>query len=217
MYYLMIKKAYPSGFLYLCQTKRDPYTYKGSGLRWENHIKMHRPHIITCVIGEYETMDELREAGIKWSRELNVVESEQWANLREEDGTGGGSGKVGRRWKIKDTSNMSGPKAMTQKRKDGYARLSKEQNYQFKGWYVTPWGQFATLRDAVKEAKKLRDKNYEGLILSDGATIRRYCCQAKIALPCAPRVPKERQGKKPFEFGFDFIEKNDDREEIQVQ
>jgi hypothetical protein len=34
------------------------------------------------------------------------VASEEWANLREEDGLGGGSGKVGRRWKIKDTSRM---------------------------------------------------------------------------------------------------------------
>lgn len=106
----MIKKAYPSGLMYLCQTKQEPYSYKGSGTRWTNHIKRHKSHIITCIIGEYETMEELREAGIRYSRELNVVESEEWANLREEDGTGGGSGKVGRRWKIKDTSKMRGPK-----------------------------------------------------------------------------------------------------------
>jgi hypothetical protein len=102
MFYLMIKKAYPSGLKYLCYTKQEPYAYKGSGLRWENHIRYHNSHIITSIIGEYETMEEIRENGIKWSRELDVVASEEWANLREEDGLGGGSGKVGRRWNIKD-------------------------------------------------------------------------------------------------------------------
>lgn len=212
----MIKKAYPSGLMYLCQTKREPYSYKGSGLRWENHIRAHKPHIITCVIGEYETMEELREAGIKWSRELDVVASEQWANLREEDGTGGGAGKVGRRWKIKDTSNMKGPKARTELVDRGYEKNRKENNYQFKGWFVTPWGRFASIRDAVREAKKLKD-SFSGLILTDGATIKRYCCQAKTPLSYAIRVPKDRKGKKPIELGFDFIEKNNDRQEIQIQ
>lgn len=123
MFYLMIKKAYPTGLMYLCYTKQEPYSYKGSGKRWENHIKFHNPLIVTCVIGEYETMEEIRENGIKWSKELDVVRSNQWANLREEDGLGGGSGKVGRRWKIKDTSNMRGPKFIDKTTEEYAARI----------------------------------------------------------------------------------------------
>ena len=114
MFYLMVKKAYPTGLSYLCQTStREPYTYKGSGKRWLNHIRAHKPHIITCVIGEYETMEELKTAGIHYSELFNVVESDDWANLRPEDGMGGGTGKIGRRWKIKDTSRMKGSKDRT--------------------------------------------------------------------------------------------------------
>jgi hypothetical protein len=203
----MIKKAYPSGLKYLCYTKQEPYAYKGSGLRWENHIRYHNSHIITSIIGEYETMEEIRENGIKWSRELDVVASEEWANLREEDGLGGGSGKVGRRWKIKDTSRMVNVKTRTQAVVDGYQKNSVEGNYQFKGWYVTPWGKFAALRDAVKKAKELKASGSDSFIVTDSATIRRYCIEADKPLSYAIRIPKERQGKKPSEFGFTFIQK----------
>lgn len=113
-YFLMVKKAYPTGLMYLCQTSLpDPYTYKGSGKRWLNHYRAHRPHIVTWVICECESLEDLRAAGIFYSKLWNVVESDDWANLREEDGMGGGSGKVGRTWKVKDTSRMRGPKDRT--------------------------------------------------------------------------------------------------------
>jgi len=200
----MIKKAYPSGLMYLCQTKQDPYSYKGSGTRWTNHIKHHNSHIITCIIGEYETMEELREAGIQYSRELNVVESEEWANLREEDGTGGGSGKVGRRWKIKDTSKMRGPKTKTDLVVSGYRRITGMSNYQCKGWYITPWGAFAGLSEAVKTAKEIRASDPLADVLTDGATIKRYCVRADEPLSFAVRVPKSKRGKRPSEMGYGF-------------
>lgn len=203
----MVKKAYPSGLLYLCQTKREPYTYSGSGVRWEHHIRKHKPRIVTCVLGTYETMEELRESGLYYSRLFNVVESDEWANLREEDGTGGGAGKVGRRWKVKDTSNMKGPKDRTSEAVSrGYDKLRKENNHQFKGWYVTPWGKFASLVDATKEAKRLRENGSTQLLLTDINTLRRYCCKSGEPLSCTPRIPKDRQGKKPIDFGFTFIE-----------
>lgn len=122
----MIKKAYPTGLLYLCQTStKDPLAYRGSGKRWINHLRAHNPRIITCILGSYETHDELREAGIHYSRVYNVVEDDNWANLREEDGNGGGRGKIGRTWKVKDTSRMKGPKDRTTEAcKAGYARIS---------------------------------------------------------------------------------------------
>jgi hypothetical protein len=203
----MIKKAYPSGLKYLCYTKQEPYAYKGSGKRWENHIRFHKPHIITCIIGEYETIDEIRDNGIKWSNELDVVASDAWANLRPEDGLGGGAGKVGRRWKIKDTSNMGGTKTKTTKMRNAHAQNRDEGNYQFKGWYITPWGRFASLVAATKKAKEIKKSNSNAFVMTDGASVIRYCTESQKPLSYTPRVPKERQGKTPAELGFCFIPK----------
>ena len=131
MYHLMIKKAYPTGLMYLCQTSKEPYSYKGSGKRWLNHLKAHKPSIFTCVLGTYATMAELREAGLYYSKLYDVVASDDWANLRVEDGEGGGSGKIGRRWKINDTSRMKGPKdRTTEKCKAGYQRVAEKMRGQ---------------------------------------------------------------------------------------
>lgn len=127
-YYLMIKKSYPYGLKYLCQTRKpDPYSYKGSGKRWLNHLKKHKPNVITCVIGEYPTMDELRIAGKYYSKLFNVSSDPKWANLKDEEGEGGGSGKLGRTWKVKDTSKMKGPKnRKTDKCIQGYRQVAEK-------------------------------------------------------------------------------------------
>jgi hypothetical protein len=113
----MVKKAYPSGLLYLCQTStKDPYLYKGSGKRWLNHVVKHKSRIVTCVLGTYDTQAELREAGIYFSRLYNVVESDEWANLMEENGTGGNPGCNGELWKKqKQTATLKKTIAATSK------------------------------------------------------------------------------------------------------
>ena len=100
-----------TGLMYLCKTtsatKRNPYAYNGSGKYWLRHIKKHKPLIITCIVGEYNTKEELKENGIVLSEKWNVVQSEKWANLVPEQGDGGWiHNQTGNTWKIKDTSNM---------------------------------------------------------------------------------------------------------------
>lgn len=95
MYYLMIKTHNKTGFKYLCQTRRkDPHAYLGSGTHWKLHLKTHGADITTEVIGQYEDKAMLKEAGIYYSNLHNVVESEEWANLRIEDGDGGDTSKT---------------------------------------------------------------------------------------------------------------------------
>jgi hypothetical protein len=88
----MIKKCMTTGLQYLCKTSstKDPYLYQGSGVRWLNHIRKYKSRIITCVIGSYQTKEELQQAGLYYSRLYNVVKNSNWANLTEENGFTGG-------------------------------------------------------------------------------------------------------------------------------
>lgn len=89
MIYLYIKTHNKTGLKYLGKTVQDPFTYKGSGKRWINHIKKHGNDVTTEVVGTYETIDDLRSDSIIISEKYNIVNSNEWANLRPETGDGG--------------------------------------------------------------------------------------------------------------------------------
>lgn len=102
----MIKTHNKTGLKYLCQTKRkNPFKYPGSGKHWRSHLNFHGYDFSTEIIGVYETKEELKEAGIHYSNLFNIVESNEWANLRIEDGDGG------------DTSSTDGYKVGMRKRR----------------------------------------------------------------------------------------------------
>lgn len=107
----MIKKCMSTGLKYLCKTtssaKRSPYDYKGSGKYWLRHVNKHKSYVITCIVGSYDTKEQLKENGIRLSEDYNIVESTEWANLTPEQGDGGWiHDQTGNTWKVKDTSNM---------------------------------------------------------------------------------------------------------------
>jgi hypothetical protein len=86
----MIKTHNKTGLKYLCQTKRkNPFKYIGSGVKWKKHLDKHGREITTEIIGIYETKEELKKMGIYYSNLWNVVDSEEWANLKLEEGDGG--------------------------------------------------------------------------------------------------------------------------------
>ncbi len=90
MIYLYVKTHNITGLKYLGKTKsKDPVAYRGSGLRWTRHIKKHGYDVTTYVIFQSEDPEEIKQMGLHYSRLWNVVESEEWANLREESGDGG--------------------------------------------------------------------------------------------------------------------------------
>lgn len=106
MYYLMIKKQNKTNLKYLCQTgRKDPFLYTGSGTHWKSHLQQHGYDISTEILGEYKNKSDLKKSGEHYSKLYNVVESEEWANLRIEDGHGG------------DTSNTDGYKSGMEKRR----------------------------------------------------------------------------------------------------
>lgn len=205
----MIKKCMNTGLKYLCKTsgKKNPYLYTGSGIRWLNHIKKYQSYIITCIIGEYETKEELKQAGLYYSKLFNVVEDNNWANLVEEKGDGGliGKGQLGKTWKIKDTTKMHNTKTKTNAWYKGRQKIAGKKNYQFKGFIKTPWGIFESTVEAVVEGKKQRELGNKEVV-TDGNTIRKYLQELDTMLNLkGRRTPKIWRGRTPREIGFNIL------------
>lgn len=88
--YLYVKIHNKTGLKYLGKTsQKDPYSYKGSGKRWNHHIKKHGYDVTTHIIKECESTNEIKHWGLHYSRLWNIVDDSNWANLREESGDGG--------------------------------------------------------------------------------------------------------------------------------
>ena len=92
MIYLYIKTHNVTGLKYFGKTTRADYdAYKGSGKRWQNHIKKHGYDVTTELYGAFEDgdTDACLEAALAFSIENNIVESADWANLKLETLDGG--------------------------------------------------------------------------------------------------------------------------------
>lgn len=88
--YLYKKTHSKTGLQYLGKTVfNDPHKYQGSGKRWMHHINKHGYDVKTEILRECTTNDEVKEWGQYFSKLWNIVESEDWANIREESGDGG--------------------------------------------------------------------------------------------------------------------------------
>lgn len=116
--YLYVKTHKKTGLKYFGKTiSKSPEKYKGSGTRWQNHLKEHGSSyhdIDTEIIGYYTDETECRRVALEYSKNNNIVESAQWANLEIEDGTWGGcggnagkrNGSYGTRWITNGTDNQ---------------------------------------------------------------------------------------------------------------
>ncbi len=87
--YLYLKTHNTTGLKYLGKTVKDPFEYKGSGVYWNNHIKKHGYNVTTEILFQSENMEEFRKVAHKYSKDLNIVESTEFANLMDENGQGG--------------------------------------------------------------------------------------------------------------------------------
>lgn len=91
IYKLYLKES-PFGLKYLGKTIRDPFDYMGSGTIWKRHIKKYnlsKVDIKTTILFETTDKDKFKQTALKYSNELNVVESNDFANLTHEEGQGG--------------------------------------------------------------------------------------------------------------------------------
>lgn len=89
--WLYIKQHNVTGLKYFGKTtQKNPVKYKGSGVRWSNHLKKYGEDVTTIWVQLFEDKQQLTEYAIKFSKDNNIVESQDWANLKIEDGLSGG-------------------------------------------------------------------------------------------------------------------------------
>lgn len=155
-HYLMIKTHNKTNLKYLCKKstidRNKCFSYTGSGKYWKKHLKIHGNDITTEIIEECSTRDELVEKGIYWSNKLDVVNSEEWANLIPEQGDGGPT-MLGRKItpEQKDKQRLALQKFwknVTVEYKQRRSILNSESHEKYR--YFTPLGVFTNAFKAAK-------------------------------------------------------------------
>ena len=93
--YLYIKQHSITGLKYFGKTtKNNPVEYLGSGIHWKKHIKKHGVEFVKTIWFQlFQSKSEIIEFALKFSKENNIVNSKEWANLKEENGLDGGFDK----------------------------------------------------------------------------------------------------------------------------
>lgn len=117
MYYLYVKTHNVTGLKYLGQTTRNPIIYKGSGKRWNNHLNIHGNDVTTEILFETEDKIALAIQGLYYSELWNIVNDYNWANIINENGTGGDTSKSPNYIKSMSTRDMSYKKTSGYKEK----------------------------------------------------------------------------------------------------
>jgi len=129
MIYLYKKTHLDTGLMYLGKTISDPFIYKGSGLHWKRHLKYHGNRVKTEVLRECVDDEEICKWGLHYSKIWDVVKSNEWANLIEENGKGGSAKgrKVSEETKRKISESHKGKKRTEEsKRKMSGRKVSEE-------------------------------------------------------------------------------------------
>lgn len=90
--YLYIKEHTETKLKYFGKTTlSDPVKYLGSGKYWLNHIEKHgKDKVTTTWYHLFTDQNELTNFAIKFSKDNNITESDDWANLCDENGLSGG-------------------------------------------------------------------------------------------------------------------------------
>ena len=94
--YLYVKQCQHCGLRYFGKTiNADIEKYLGSGKYWLNHIKSHGTNfVITEKVWYFNNQQDATEFALEFSKQNQIVESSQWANLIPEDGMDGNSKQV---------------------------------------------------------------------------------------------------------------------------
>jgi ribosomal protein L37E len=88
---LYIKQCSHCDLKYFGKSSRtDLTTYNGSGKKWVRHLKKHNAHSIHLWNSEWYYDTSITRFALRFSRMNKIVDSEKWANLKEENGTTGG-------------------------------------------------------------------------------------------------------------------------------
>jgi hypothetical protein len=88
--YLYVKQHTLTGLKYFGMTRhRNPFKYKGSGLYWHRHLKKHGNFVKTIEVWGFDDQELCTEFALKYSKQNNIVESAEWANMKPENALDG--------------------------------------------------------------------------------------------------------------------------------
>jgi hypothetical protein len=107
--YLYIKTHNKTGLKYFGKTtKKDPHKYTGSGTYWKRHLHKHGADYTTQIVSQFDDESLCEEFALKFSKEHDIVNSNEWANLQEENGiTGAPKGHPGHKFTLEQLQNLS--------------------------------------------------------------------------------------------------------------
>jgi hypothetical protein len=128
IYYLYVKTHRITKLQYLGYTsKSDPYKYAGSGVRWNNHLRKHGYLYDTKILHRCISKSAIKAWGIFYSRLWSVANSKKWANLKDENGDGGGcfgaANGMFRKTHTNKVKSLLGEKAIKQFKGKSYEEL----------------------------------------------------------------------------------------------
>lgn len=142
---LYVKTHKVTGLKYLGKTEKDPYTYSGSGIRWKRELNKYGNDVETEILFQSESFEDIREKGLYYSELWNIVESDDWSNLIEENGSGG------------DTSAYRDYEEMSRKTK-GISKGSQSEQHRINNSLAhigqTPWNKGKKPDLLVKKLEK---------------------------------------------------------------
>ena len=159
--YLYVKQHKITGLKYFGKTsKKDPYLYLGSGKYWRRHLKLHGFEVDTINVWVFENENDCEKFALEFSKVNNIVESNDWANLRPENGKDGfpvGSpgmkGEKNPRYGKTKEQNPFYKKKHTPERIELYRKLNEKGNNPRAKKITTPYGKFTNVKEAGKILK----------------------------------------------------------------
>jgi hypothetical protein len=166
IYYLYIKTHTKTGLKYLGYTKRNPYTYTGSGVYWIRHLKEHGFTFDTKILFESNSKQEIKSHGLYYSKLWNIVDAKGkngkkiWANLKPEEGDGGSIPRttpvpayVGKKISDKLKGRVNGPHS-----KERCTNISKGKKGNNKGLTYTQI--YGTRAQELRNDRSIKLKKY---------------------------------------------------------
>lgn len=106
---LYIKKCSHCNLKYFGKTRKtDICSYSGSGKKWKRHLEKYKASSIHLWNSDWYNDTSISRFAIKFSRINKIVESDSWANLKEENGLDGGLDKNSEEAKIKIGKALKG-------------------------------------------------------------------------------------------------------------
>lgn len=115
-------------------------TYLGSGKYWKKHLATHGEDVSTLWCCLYDDENLLKEEAMSFSLSHNIVESQEWANLVNENGvdgappgvdrSGSANGMFGKTHSTETIQKFKGPKTDEHRKKMSAAAKGKPHLWQ---------------------------------------------------------------------------------------